>query len=211
MRAGPPLLGVPEDLHTQRDPPGPLPQQVPQDLHTQRDPPGPMPHQVSSVGLLRELVPLSWWSHKTSTLNGTPQDLCPSRPPHSAGPPWTFAPVGELCRTLTRAGPPLLGVPQDLHPQRDPPGPMPHQVSSVGLLRELVPFFWRSHKTSTLSGTPQDLCPSRSHKTSTLSGTPQDLCPSSSVGLLRELVRLFWGSHKTSTLSGTPLDLCPTR
>ncbi|CAL8238569.1 unnamed protein product [Lota lota] len=191
------LTEVPQDLHTQRDSQdhcptwttvrhgelcrtltraGPPPLEVPQDLHTQRDPPGPLPQQVSSVGLLRELVPFFWrshktstrsgtpqdhcptWSHKTSTLSGTPQDLCPSR---------TFAPAGELCRTLTRAGPLLLEVPQDLHTQRDPlrtfapVGPLPQQVSSVGLLRELVPFFWRSHKTSTLSGTPQDLCPSR--------------------------------------------------
>ncbi|CAL8238596.1 unnamed protein product [Lota lota] len=182
----PPLLEVPQDLHTQRDSPGPLSDMVPQDLHTQRDPPGPLPQQVSSVGLLRELVPFFWRSHKTSTLSGTPQDLCPSRTFAPAGelcrtltragplllevpqdlhtqrdPLRTFAPVGELCRTLMRAGPPPLEVPQDLHTQRDPPGPLPQQVSSVGLLRELVPFFWRSHKTSTLSGTPLDLCPSR--------------------------------------------------
>ncbi|CAL8238482.1 unnamed protein product [Lota lota] len=62
---------------------------------------------------------------------------------------------------LVELVPPLLEVPQDLHTQRDSPGPLSDMVSSVGLLRELVPFFWRSHKPSTLSGTPQDLCPSR--------------------------------------------------
>ncbi|CAL8238555.1 unnamed protein product [Lota lota] len=48
---------------------------------------------------------------------------------------------------LVELVPPLLEVPQDLHTQRDSPGPLSDMVSSVGLLRELVPLFWGSHKT----------------------------------------------------------------
>ncbi|CAL8238579.1 unnamed protein product [Lota lota] len=124
--------------------------EVPQDLHTQRDSQDHCPTWTfAPVG---ELC-------RTLSRAGPTSPGGPTRPPHAAGLPRTTVRHGELCRTLTCAGPPPLEVPQDLHTQRDPPGPLPQQVSSVGLLRELVPFFWRSHKTSTRSGTPQDHCP----------------------------------------------------